>query len=352
MATHENYIQHLHAFRGFAIINIVGAHAWSFPIFWTGQLDPGGISWLFYLTETLFHGSTLYFAIISGLLFSKVLSSKSWSSFYKSKLFNVVMPFAFMSILMTSQWWEFYQQQNLHSEPWLNYILVNLMHIFDGGAALHFWYIPVLLFLFAMTPVLVKLQNKAPWTLFILALLPLLISRSPFPEFLKPQSFVYFLGAYALGMVIGSYYQQIMGLVNKHFAAVALLAIGSTVLVLLHYVWEFQHHGMFSSLQTIIYVQKVTLCLLVLRLFQHNEATLPGWLKTLGSYAFAIYFLHFMAIVMLIQLSREFLSAHRDIIYFAPLGLVNLVAAIGISILISKLLQLILKRHSRKLIGA
>ena len=78
------YLPHLHALRGIAILTILGAHAWSFMIFWTGPLDEG-LKPLFQITESLFHGSTLYFALVSGVLFSKVLSGKSWPSFFKSK---------------------------------------------------------------------------------------------------------------------------------------------------------------------------------------------------------------------------------------------------------------------------
>ena len=88
----KGFLSEIHAFRGLAILAIVGAHTWSFLIFWTGALDDA-LKPVFWLTESLFHGSTLYFAIISGILFQKILINKSWQSFYQSKLTNVVLLF-------------------------------------------------------------------------------------------------------------------------------------------------------------------------------------------------------------------------------------------------------------------
>ena len=96
------FVKHLHAFRGFAILNIVGAHAWSGQVYLFGGTDPStGVTVLSAVSETLFHDSTVCFALISGLLFSLVLQSRGWSAFWSNKLANVISPYVVMTLLFT-----------------------------------------------------------------------------------------------------------------------------------------------------------------------------------------------------------------------------------------------------------
>ena len=90
--TKPGYLTYLHGFRGVAILAIIGAHAWSvLGSFGAQETNPDYI-WLYSVTETLFHGATLFFALISGLLYSRVLSGKSWGTFFRNKGANVILP--------------------------------------------------------------------------------------------------------------------------------------------------------------------------------------------------------------------------------------------------------------------
>jgi hypothetical protein len=59
-----DYLAYLHGFRGAAILCIIGAHAWSILGFLSGaqEKNPDYI-WLYASSETLFHGSTLFFGL-------------------------------------------------------------------------------------------------------------------------------------------------------------------------------------------------------------------------------------------------------------------------------------------------
>ena len=60
-----------------------------------------GVTVLNAVIETLFHDSTVYFALISGLLFSLVLQSRGWPAFWSNKLVNVISPYVVMTLLFT-----------------------------------------------------------------------------------------------------------------------------------------------------------------------------------------------------------------------------------------------------------
>ncbi|XOV78845.1 MAG: acyltransferase family protein [Aestuariibacter sp.] len=348
-----NFIPHLHAFRGFAILTIIAAHAWSFPIFWTGQLDSTGLTWLFHITETLFHGSTLYFAIISGLLFSIILKNKSWREFYRSKLLNVMLPFCIITLLMTSINWSYAIEQAPKDLPLaLQFGFSVLRNIVTGQAMIQYWYIPVLAFLFVMTPLLVYLDQRHRWLFIAIVLSPLVISRSGFPDFLQPQSFAYFLGAYALGMYVGSRYQQFLNWVARYKIAITIIAMATTIIIACLFSWQYQPSGVYSVLQTLVYVQKFAVFSLMVYWLSLRESSLPNWLMQLGTYSFAIYFLHVFFMWPFINATNTLLTEYRMVEVVAPLGILNLIWSVVISMLVTWLIKLISGKYSRCLVGA
>ncbi|MDF2176735.1 acyltransferase [Aliiglaciecola sp. CAU 1673] len=351
MAPATGFIPHLHAFRGFAILCIIGAHAWSFMIFWTGGLKPGGITTLFHLTETLFHDATLFFTLISGLLFSQILSGKPWHSFFISKVVNVLLPYLVISLILTGIYWPYALEYAQGQGKDIAFLPVLGSNLLLGQASIHLWYIPVLMVLFALTPLLVWLHKRVRWAFWLFSLSPLVISRSPFPDFIQLQTFVFFAGAYALGMGIGLHYLKVQRYVTRYWLSMLLICLAISVTLFLLYQWEYPTGGLFSVYQTLFYGQKALAALLVLALFCRVEARLPQWLMTLGTYSFAIYFLHVTFIGFVIMASADWYSSHREGAWTLVLGSANLLAGILGSILLAKILQKLLGRHSRKLIG-
>ena len=53
------------------------------------------------VNEALFHSSTSYFALISGILFALVLRTRGWTAFFRGKMLNVVSPYIVMTLLFT-----------------------------------------------------------------------------------------------------------------------------------------------------------------------------------------------------------------------------------------------------------
>lgn len=344
------YIRHLHAFRGFSILTIVGAHAWSLAIFWTGGLNGPGLDSLFAVTETLFHGSTLYFAIISGLLFSQVLHARSWPQFYRGKLLNVFMPYVTMSLLMTALLWGNTVSQN----PQANFLSTLAGALLNGKASIHLWYMPVLFALFGITPLMTRLMAipQGQWLIGVLMLAPLVISRSPFPDFIKPQTFVYFAGAYAVGIAAGANYSRVQAVLYKHWYWLVLLAIVTSGAIYLGYFTEQHNEGIFRLRQSLIYLQKISFTFLLLHFLQRKEMQLPHWLSTLGDYSFAVYFLHVLVIGYLIHWNHDWLQLHRTVKALGLFGLLCGCLSILGSMTLAWCMRKCLGRHSRKWVGA
>ena len=346
--TQSPFYSHLAAFRGLAIITIVAAHSWSFSLFWTGGLNGQWLPELFWTTEVLFHGSTLYFAVLSGLLYSLVLQKKSWRGFFQSKALNVALPYVILSIFTTVFYWPW----GAASQPEVSIWTAIGMNILTGNAMIHFWYILVLFFLFAITPLLSACfrQPGGQWVCIILALLPLCISRSPFPDFLKPQSFVYFSGAYALGMLWGHHYQTFQKALITYRLSLIVIAILTSVGMWLTYYFDMPQEGTFSLRQSFVYLQKIAIMAIVVPWLANR--TQPRWLLRLGEFSFAVYFLHTFFIGAIIINAIDWLTANRDPLSIGIMGMANLIAGVGCAFIVAWLLKKLLGKHARKLVGA
>lgn len=347
-----DYLAYLHSFRGVAILCIVGAHAWSMLGFAAGAEErlPHYV-WLHAASETLFHGSTLFFALISGILYTRVLRGKSWRSFYTRKWTNVVLPYLFITLLLTATAWPEYLAYGAANHIEFFFPKELLLNVATGRAQFHLWYIPVLCVLFALTPLLDRLLKfRHGVGVMLLALLPLVVSRTTYPDLLSVQSVVYFLGAYAFGMLLGERLTLMRVLVERHFHLLLALLVVSTCGNFLLFFWDYVADGLTSAHQSVVYVHKLVLALVVLYLLHERGPDQPKVLGVLGTYSFSLYFLHLTPIWILGEaFGKQFPDATLTGVALG--GLAIYLLSIAICLLLSMGLRRILGRHSRMLIG-
>lgn len=348
-----DFIRYLHSFRGLAILAIIGAHAWSMLGSMSGlqESNPDYI-WIYASTETLFHGATLFFALISGILYSQVLHNQSWRAFFSNKALNVLLPYVFISLLLTALAWPEYLAYGKANGIDFFFPEELVKNITRGQAQLHLWYIPILIALFLLTPLLATLRTPANGLgLLALGLLPLVCSRSVYPDLLSLKTLGYFLGAYALGMYIGQYLDATQRIIRRYRAelCLALLAFSSANFLL--FVWEYRPDGFVSWHQSVVYVQKVLMALLALHLLQHRGESQPRLLGVLGTHAFSLYFLHMTFVWILCDTILK-LKPELHLLDMLWAGALIYVLSIIGSLLVSMALRKILGRRSRWLIGA
>ena len=348
------FLGHLHAFRGVAILSIMGAHAWSGLGYASGlqQRDPGYI-WLYATTEALFHGTTLFFALISGVLYARVLRGMPWRKFFVGKLKHVVLPYIVVSTALTALYWpEIVAWTQAQKLPPVDFPTVWARNLVRGEADLQFWYIPVLVAMFALTPLLEQLLRwRRGGGLMLLAALPLVVSRTPYPELLSLQTLVYFLGAYALGMVLGDRLDDTMQAVRAHRPALWAVFGATLAANWLLFFWAYVPGAVFSAQQFVVYLNKLSAALLLLQGLHALGERIPALLHTLGTYAFTLYFVH-LAIMWTLgsQLIARVpgLTTPQAAVAGVVLYGVATVGSLGLGIGLRRLLG----RHSRLVIGA
>jgi peptidoglycan/LPS O-acetylase OafA/YrhL len=355
----KELIGYLHAFRGVAILSIMGAHAWSLLGWRSGaqEHDPS-YRWLYAATESLFHGTTLFFALISGILVTRVLRGMPWKKFYKNKFTNVVMPYIVITTVLTLMDWPGISAY-LHDHPRqlgvpaiFNFPVVLMFQIATGNAAVHLWYIPVLVVLYLLTPVLewlLKQRNGA--YVLVLAAVPLVVSRTVYPQLLSPQSVVYFLGAYGFGMYLGERLESMLAFARKYRLELLAVFVASLAVNFLLFLWEYTPGAFFSLQQTVVYVNKLSAALLLLQwLHDHGERT-PAFLYTLGTYAFSLYFVHFTVFTQLDSAILHW-SPKLTTPEVAVGGLAVYLLGVGATLLLVMGLKKLFGRYSRMVIGA
>lgn len=307
--------------------------------------------WIYIFNQVLFHDSTIYFALISGLLFSVVLRRRGWGRFFRSKLTNVIAPFAVMSLLFTLAEWYYYESSTAGNPPivLLEKYLSNLWH---GTAQLSYWYIPVIVMLFAATPLLNLLVTGkfAGIGIVIMASLPLFLSRTG--SELSFGTVGYFAGVYSVGMYLGDGYAGNLALLRRRQGALGAVAAASTAALVLLFARDIDMIGRVSVRESLFYVQKLAFCGLMLCYMQRWENRLPGALDRLAGYSFAIYFMHQFVTRLIIHFSKSLFAPPLDGWMVVALSILLCGLVLASSCLVSRTVQGLCGRNSKWLIGA
>jgi len=358
------YLHHVHAFRGFAILNIVAIHAAALAQFIPsgGQVD--STSLFSSINETLFHDATLYFALISGLLYSAVLKPRGLNAFFRGKLLNVVAPYTFCTLVFSVTMIQLDGMGVLglreSTGAYLDVLPKNLLH---GEAQFTFWYIPILLMLFAATPLLSAwIERGGAWNLLLWAIMlaPLIVSRSAWVSGgsqVTLATFFYFLGAYTVGIYLGSTrdggLDPRLDSLSKYWKLLLAVALVASIALLALYRNDVERIGFYSFQETLFYVQKISIAVLVLIAFRTLDARRLKWLSPFADAAFSIYFLHVFFMLVVAELAFTFVadeSLQPASIYL--MTVVYFFAALALSALTVFLFRKAFGRRSRMLIGS
>lgn len=351
------FLSYMHSFRGFAIVNIVAIHAIGFSAWEASNnpKDPISIA-----NELLFHNSTIYFALISGLLYTAILKKKGYQQFFSSKFKYVLLPYIFFTLLYTvfdNKVYDFFVYQTSFNN-YLNDLPRNFIY---GKAMFVFWYIPVLLFLYLATPFLdylMQIKRWGNWLMVIIIFTPLLVRREEVRElytsdFLSFHNMVHFTGAYAAGMYLADNLETKIALIHKNKYLLLVMAVVASSAILYATLNDYDKVGVFSILSALYYFQKIVISLLVLLFFKSLGENQPKWLQPIAKDAFAIYFLHVFFIGVLLGYFGPITFFIKIVKFNALLGgVLILVISILMSMLVVWLFRLLFGKYSRMIIGS
>lgn len=332
-------------FRALAIFLIVFGHC-----FWISgwyPSDTAGRSYLYLLP-----GGTFFFAFISGFLFAHLNAETfSYPDFLRKKARNILFPYLALSLIpvifavithypgyfideRSGFYFEFLQ-------PFFSYLLTG--RVFTG-----YWYIPFIMTLFVLSPLLVRYyQLNLATQLIIVAILLVVASVGHRPvDNLSPlQNLVYFTPVFMAGMVFN---QQFAFFRNRMVLAWGLLFLSVALSLYQSYYLGYSHNSHkdfleYTRVDLKVFektIQAIAVLILFERLFDRKNALLD----LIASASFAIFFLHPIVIAVFKRLID---GAFSGFLYWHLLT----VAVFFTSLLAAYILKQLLGRYSRPVIG-
>ncbi|MEL6929769.1 MAG: acyltransferase family protein, partial [Cyanobacteria bacterium J06600_6] len=225
--------------------------------------------------------------------------------------------------------------------------------LITGRAVYAYWFIPMIVLVFLISPLINYLIKSQHLLKIILLLLPIsMIIHRPVHNVNPLHSLVYFLPVYLLGIYSSINREKILDYLNNNFNKLLLFA--SAIALLLIQVFIFNASGNFNksffsiTIPDVNIIQKILLCFLFISLLDRLEKTDIKTIKKTAETSFAIYFIHPFWIRPLTRFARYLGLESQG-------NLLTLLAATGAmvvcSIAVAQIIKLIFKRNSRYIIG-
>ncbi|MCZ0960622.1 acyltransferase [Paracoccus benzoatiresistens] len=342
----------LDQFRGLAILMIVFLHSGRTYFFRGGHPLEDDSNAVFALNDTLFHNATVYFTMISGIVYAHALWRKGRWKFLSGRIRNVLLPYVVVSVGLTLLVaWAGRSHDSARTLP--GQIVHNVLF---GEAIYVLWYIPVILFLYLISPLLLWIVRDARlrWLTVLLSLMPLVFSREGTD--LTVWTILYFTGAYVVALVIGSDLDRWIDWATRRQRLLWGISLAATVIVFLMYRHNILDVGITDLRETMFYIQRIASGIAIVALLARVRPIASAGLKRalcwIADMAFAVYFLHALIIRIILKGLRVILGDDGMMAYPLLAIPVIFVLSLGLCCLLVVTVRVVAGRYSRLLIGA
>ncbi len=342
----------LDQFRGIAILMIVLLHSGRTYFFRGGYDLKDDSDVVFALNDVLFHNATVYFTMISGIVYARSLWLQKPGRFLAGRVRNILVPYVVVSVALTLiVAWAGRAHDSARTLP--GQIWHNLL---NGEAIYVLWYIPVILILYLVSPLLLRITRnpRLQGVTIVLALMPLAFSREG-TDITLP-TILYFTGAYVVALVVGSDLERWLDWAVERQRLLWGISLASSVVLFLMYRHGVLHLGITDLRETVFYVQRIAsgmaLLALLARVRPIADPGLKRGLSFVADMAFGLYFLHALVIRVVLKGLRVILG--DDGMMAWPLAAIPVVFVLSLCLCILMVLavRLAAGRYSRLLIGA
>jgi peptidoglycan/LPS O-acetylase OafA/YrhL len=347
-------LPYLDFFRGVAILQIVVLHAGR-ALFNRGYAAPIPDSHVAFATiDIFFHNATVYFTLISSIIFAHVFAAGNFVAFLKSRMLNVAAPYVVVSAALTVL---LALRGGSPAELDIAGIVGEALYNIGRGSAWNqLWYIPIILALYVLTPTLYALA-RAPQARLAVALIivsPLAFSRTGTE--LSMGTLIYFAGPYMLGLLIGCDPERWLDRFARHIPALTAAALATTAALYVLYFAQKDFIGPVSLRESLYYIQKLALGGLLL-VGLRAWSRMPGRIrdKVLGlaaSTSFGVYFIHAPALRPIADVIGGFSSGAPSLAVLAGSILLASAAAVLFSWIVIWVARRVFGKRSRLIVGA
>ena len=344
----KKFINSINYFRGLAIILIVMGHSNDLARYdMSGNLEA--------LLLAFIKNSTVYFVFISGFLYHHIFYHKfNYKKFMTKKTQYVLLPYLLISIIpivLTVFMLDGGRAlpDDLRNQP----LMAIIWYIFSGQVVTAYWYIPMAMLLFAISPLInliIKSNVVLPVALFLLPI-STIIHR---PEYNLNvfHSLLYFIPVYLIGVWSSINNKKIYAYLKDNKKKVVLAIIGLALLMIQVFVFKqpssFYKDFWLVTVPDVNLLQKILYCFLFMSILDQYENTNFVILNKIAETSFAIYFIHpFILYVLLAVSARVDIDFEGNFFTFIFVALGMLFGSMAIAFAI----KAIFKKKSRYLIG-
>lgn len=315
-----------HYFRAFAILMVMACH--SFMILGHEEIN-----------RIFFTSATHFFLFISGYLCQYLNDTRPTPAavYYSKKLKNVVLPYVFFTVLYTFTAW-----------PGGGFAALP-GHLALGSAQGQLWYIPFVIPLFALSPLVLKLSSRHFFALlFSAALLAILFPTRQYPfTYAWPGIFhlyAYFTVYYLLGFAYARYKAKVDEAIMNPFTFTSTFTISLILLGLIAYKRLGTPLFHLCEEDLLISLQRLMMIPVILFIFGKLKDKKLKTLDILANCSFALFFLNNIAFTLAKGCLPETRPIIVDILVFPLVVAILTLFILGIKKLLGK--------YSRMVIGS
>ena len=344
----RKFLNSINYFRGIAIVIIVLGHCYDLAQ-WNISSN----------LEKLFYSFTLngsvYFVFISGFLYRHIFYDRfDYKKFMLKKAQYVFIPYLVCSTLPIIYGVFISEEKGFLPDSLVDKPLQAIgWYLITGRIADTYWYVPMAMLLFALSPVVNLIIKSGKVLQVSLFLLPIsLLVHRPIDNINAVHSLIYYFPLYLIGIWTSINHQKINSYLedNKHKLILGLgaLALGIVQVWLLNSSGNFHKEFWSLTVPDVNLLQKTLLCFLFMSILNRYEQSDISVLKQTAATSFAIYFIHplliYPAYSILERLNFNFQGNFFTLIFTSTLVLL-------VSMAIAFIVKAIFKKNSRYLIG-
>ena len=344
----KKFINSINYFRGLAIILIVLGHSNDLARYdMSSNLEA--------LFLAFIKNSTVYFIFISGFLYYHIFYHKfNYKKFMIKKSQYVLLPYLLISIIpvvLTVFLLDGgrFLPDSLREQP----LLAIIWYLLTGQVSAAYWYIPMAMLLFAISPLInliIRANIVLPVALFLLPIS--VMAHRPIYNLNVLHSLIYFFPVYLIGIWSAINNKKIYAYLkdNKKKIVLVLIALAFGVIQ----IWVFKQPASFYkdfwtvTVPDVNLLQKISLCFFFMSILDNYEDTNFTVANKVAETSFAIYFIHsFILNVSLAIIKRLDLNYEGNFFTFILIAFGMVVGSMAIAFAI----KAVLKKKSRYLIG-
>lgn len=293
----RSFLPEIHRLRGAAMLGVVLLHASSDAL--TVDPERAGFpwDWGWALIDTLFHGVTVVFVLVTGLLFMRVHADRPVLAFWRRRLGRIGVPYLFATLIFTpfhlARLGRFAPPPAHLSE----FPAACLRNLALGRAQYSYWFVPVLVGLVVLAPVVARLvRSRLGAAVAVAATLgPLVVRRQDIE--VTPPTFVYFLCAFVVGAWWGEHYEGVEGWIRRYRALLWALVAGVSAAIMVLYVRGQRPDHPGSAQETLFWFQKLGIAIVLSDVLSRvRRGALDRGLSVVGQHAFPVFLIHAAAL--------------------------------------------------------